>query len=588
MIFNLSAQDWGQVDIIWFLEIDYLNKTYRFSTLNMDLLDADGKSYPYIGGLEDFAVQLSMGKVGELFIEDSVAIAVTFPNKNIAKDIYNGQVISGSDCVLGFVLVRNGEIQQSFETRQFVYKGIVTEPVYGFPDNDLGHVQFSIENKALISQAPLLETILGPNIYIQDVTITPPKYYSLGIPFPTLDDLVNVADIHRGKVLPFVFGNLTGILRENNNITNIPISPAYVVAYDSVAPKPCFYIIAGHVTNATTVRVSNNVGDTPTNPTVHHLVGADNRAYAYFSIDGTTFTWSNSVAANDDRQVWVEWDNGGGYPNPFGDGELQGGGDICLFLLQQVTEEIDLQAWDSVKDILNQYEFGGYVNDDKITVFQFLEKFILPFLPISITNGPKGLKPVLDLRTHGFRLYPRKSIITGNDWERLGPVKTETTPEDIINYCEVRYAVNGITNTMTARTTVSNIGKDTPIVFDGFDIHRTSNLQYGLSSLADISVQRYGVKKRIVDVPYVYHWRTAVQIANDIVQKHALEIKMVSYSAGLSYGFLNVGDIISITDDDLGFDALKAQIVSKVYDSKRWIFDIQIHENPYINQKANV
>ena len=379
---NLAAKDWVQTDIIWFLELEYDGTTFRFSSITMNLSDTSGKSYPYIGGLEDVSILQRMGSVGKISTqEDSVSIAITFPNRNIAKEIYNGMILDGNTVQVGFVLIRGGQIVQSFEERQILYKGLITEPVYGYPESPAGYVEFSIENKAIYTEEPLLRTILGENLYIEDVSMTPNANIGQTPPFPVSDNIVNVADIHRGKVIPWVFGELGGILRENNTETNIPISPAYVVAYDSTRPKPCYYVIAGHATNATQVKLYNNLGE-ETTEAVSTFINVDNRTFSYVDIDGTSHSWTNSVAANNDRQVWVEWTNGAPYLNPFEDGDLKGGGDICLMLLQEITDSVDVQAWLALRPILNQYEFGGYVNDDEITIFEWLQKNIIPYLPL--------------------------------------------------------------------------------------------------------------------------------------------------------------------------------------------------------------
>ena len=116
------------------------------------------------------------------------------------------------------------------------------------------------------------------------------------------------------------------------------------------------------------------------------FVNIDNRVYTYVKLFLDTSPIPQSVAANSDRQVWVEWDDGGAYPNPVGTGNLSGAGDICLWLLSELTDDIDYEAWNSLRPYLNQYEFAGYVNDDKITVYQWLQKNILAHLPIHVVN----------------------------------------------------------------------------------------------------------------------------------------------------------------------------------------------------------
>lgn len=106
--------DWLDVDLLWFMEITYGGSTYRFSTITMDLVDSDGVSYPYIGGLEDVVISTSLQQVGDISTQaDSVSIGITFPNVNIAKNQMNGILLEGSQTKIGYVLIRDGEIQQT-------------------------------------------------------------------------------------------------------------------------------------------------------------------------------------------------------------------------------------------------------------------------------------------------------------------------------------------------------------------------------------------------------------------------------------------------------------------------------------------
>ena len=60
MYYGYGARtDWEEVDIIWTLEISYLGDDYRFASITIDLVDIDGKTYPYVGGLEDVVISTS-------------------------------------------------------------------------------------------------------------------------------------------------------------------------------------------------------------------------------------------------------------------------------------------------------------------------------------------------------------------------------------------------------------------------------------------------------------------------------------------------------------------------------------------------
>lgn len=564
-----TRNDWEEVDILWTLEVSYLGEEYRFATITLDLVDGAGKSYPYTGGLEDVVVSTSLQRVGDISAEaDSVSIAITFPNKNIAKLQMDGKFIEGSHAKIGYVLIKNGEIETQYDNRPTIFQGIITGPVYGHPNRPQGYVEFSIENKAMISSQGLLATILGENMYIEDVSCSNALYVSPE--WPQDRGLTEVQDIHRGKVIPWVFGELQAVQHSSGDTSSIPITPAYAIAYDpAAAHKPVYYLACGHVTNAASVNLFSNTGETDT-ATIETFVNIDNRTLTYFEIPNGSHI-PQSVAANDDREVWVEWDDGGAYPNPVGEGNLQGGGDICLWLLSELTTDVDYDSWNALRPFLNQYLFAGYVNDDKITVFQWLQKNIVAYLPIHIVNGPNGLKPVIDMFQSQVDIQPRLSIAEGPEFQRVGPVASMNTPEDVSNVVTVRYAMNGVVEDYSTFVQVSN-----KVPAAG----TLSSISYIAHPKSMISIQRYGEKKKVVELDFCYDNGTAQRIAQDILEREALPTKMIQYSVSLRYGYLVLGDIVEITDYDIGLDSHKAQIISKLFEDGRWLLEVKIDDNP--------
>jgi hypothetical protein len=561
--------DWLDVDLLWFMEITYGGSTYRFSTITMDLVDSDGVSFPYMGGLEDVVISTSLQQVGDISTQaDSVSIAITFPNVNIAKNQMNGILLEGSQARIGYVLIRNGQILQSYDERPIVFRGQVTGPVYGHPTRDVGYVEFSIENKVFISSQGLLATILGPNMFIEDISCSNALY----VPpeWPRDGQLTEVQDIHRGKVIPWVFGDLHGITQSNGQEVSIPITPAYVIAYDpSLATPAVYYLVCGHATNANTTNLFSNTGETDTSA-VSSFINIDKRVLSYITILDTS-TIPQSVAPNDDRQVWVEWDDGAAFPNPVGEGDLKGAGDICLWLLSELTNDLDYERWNALRPYLNQYEFAGYVNDEKITIMQWLQKEVIAHLPIHIVVGERGIMPVLDIFQAGIKVEPRLKVSEGAEFERNSPIETQNTTEDLVNNVTVRYARNGVIDDYSTFVQCSH---EVPAAGE------LTSTTYLANPKAMVSVQRYGVKTRVVELDFVYSNLTAQRIANDIIERLALPTRTVQYSVSIRYGYLQLGDIVELTDADLGFDSVRTQVISKLWDDSRWLIELKIDDNP--------
>ena len=78
----------------------------------------------------------------------------------------------------------------------------------------------------------------------------------------------------------------------------------------------------------------------------------------------------------------------------------------------------------------------------------------------------------------------------------------------------------------------------------------------------------------------MYNNLTAQRIAQDIIDKKSFMKKSIQYSVSLQYGYLELGDIIQITDEELGYINQKTQISQKIFDKNKWLITVKIDENP--------
>ena len=57
---------------------------------------------------------------------------------------------------------------------------------------------------------------------------------------------------------------------------------------------------------------------------------------------------------------------------------------MIVWALSALDVDYDREAFESVRPILNQYIFAGYVNDPGIKVYEYLQKYVIPFLPVAL------------------------------------------------------------------------------------------------------------------------------------------------------------------------------------------------------------
>ena len=108
-----------------------------------------------------------------------------------------------------------------------------------------------------------------------------------------------------------------------------------------------------------------------------------------------------------------------------------------------------------------------------------------------------------------------------------------------------------------------------------------------ISPYCILSQQIYGVQSSSLALDYVSDRDTAIKIGLDIIRRKSLPEKVCTYRASFSFGFLSVGDVIELTDTDIGLSQAKVQIVGKTYDGASWLYDIMFQENPIDNQRVS-
>ena len=219
---------------------------------------------------------------------------------------------------------------------------------------------------------------------------------------------------------------------------------------------------------------------------------------------------------------------------------------------------------------LCRYLFAGYINDPEIKCYQFMQQYIIPFLPVSLVAGATGLYPVIDHRLDDTYNNPRASIVASETFSRIQPVSP--SDNEIVNDLTVRFAPQGASSENDTYRGVAVIR---------YERLEGVNAQYEIvSPYAIVSFQRYGRREQSISLEYVHDRSTAIRIGLDYIRRKSLPEKRTSYRGAFSFGYLDVGDIISLTDDEIYLDEHRVQIVGKRYDGASWIYDILYQENP--------
>ena len=542
-------------EVVWLLELRFGGRDYRWATSHIALSNASGDSLDFSGSLEIGNFSESLARFTYTADAQSVALEVVFDDIDIAEQVSRGFYLGGVEGELSIVQVLNGAPSQAYEERSVLMRGSVADPQFGHPDRPVGYLAFSLEG-ALVEDSGSLRS--------QTEIVSSEKFGSLGA-WPSDNP-------HIDKPIPIVFGR-PGRYRKadsDGTVTSTDGSPAYIIelAGGAGGTTVSTLVIAGHPVLASSVRTKCE-RDGETQVTFDAAAG-DGIPYSFVDfgdIDGSGTNTGLSATETKETEWWIGWTRSGGYglENPWQSGTGLGrAGDLIRWALTYSTLPIDWGSWQAVADTLNGYEFSGYISED-VTPWDWLQP-IFELLPISVRRGVDGIYPVL--HDTGRDSTQAIKITTSPDFQRAGPVTTEGTIQDIHNRIELSHAYSGRKN--SART-YSALGQ--------FESH-SAEPETGSNSIVKRSEDRYGSRILSKSCSYLYERSTADRICYDLSRRHSLFARTVQYRADQSFVWIELGDLVAITDGDLGLSDQVSQVIARAWDGDSWIFTLVIDEDP--------
>ena len=537
-----TQTDYDRAQMVFLLSLDWNGQIYGFSSLPVSF-----EGIEYGGSLSEVTFSEQTDIIGLDVQANSFSCAVYFDGLDMIQQWRRGRTLEGVAATLSYILLKEGQIYSTKAV--LLLKGIIQEPIIGDPEEPVSFAAFTVEQKPYDIEVP----IIGAASEINERK------------HPNADESA------LGKFYPVVIGK-AGQTRKGSDTQQLFATPAYNnKAYDIGSPAhDVQFIVAGHACSGTTVQISDNV-KTPITKTLQSAVDTDLQPYSFIDLTGESFLYPGATSlsnnASHPSEFWITWTNGGGLRSPYRDGVLEGGGDICRWALSRTGVEVDHGAFANISPILNEYKFAGFINDSGMTTAQFLEDHILPFLPIEIRSGPKGLRPIL---AQYIALQHVQSVVSINagdgDWQQVGPLETQTNTSEIYNACRINYAYNSQEDSFFHTMYVGPQGRDKE--------DSKKNL-YSMSSS-----NRYGISQQTFDAFFIYDPRTAGRFAGDFIRRASFPVRYIRFAADIEYGWLQLGDIITITSTALYLDGQNCTIVGKSWDVTNWIFTLMIDDSP--------
>ena len=527
--------------LIWLLEVTFAGREHRFSTEPINISKNDGSTLCFEGGLDDPGFSETLSRFEHSIDQQVISLDLDF-NVDVAGLIQKGHYLSGARAELSCVLVSGGSVQQTYERRLIVLYGYIDSPQYAFPDQPVGLVSLSIEASAAQDNGRIIDSTMAIQSKVTTAGETP----------------------HDGKPYPIVFGTPGTYQDSDGTFRFFPGSPAYILNYTEATGSATRLLIAGHHVNAETVLIINNIGDRKYFDVVN---GADElgRNIAYCAV-----TYDAGVFDNREEPYWANWrdaegsDYGGAIKNPWRTNEdLVGAGDIIRYILQFSTLGVDHSEFAAVSDYLNRFKLSGYISDFEVSPWEWVSE-ISKVLPISIKNGPNGLYPIIhDVRAVSDLGF---NVDSSPEFQQISPVQVEAGLSEIYNSISIGYAFNANENS-PCRYAVTGIKQSGDPSSFSTDTTRSS-------------IARYGQRWRRIQSAYVYERSTAQKIIKYISDTQSLPARSVQYRASPRFAFLTLGDIVSLTDSNLGFTNQACFVSAKAWDVDSWVFTLTIDRIP--------
>lgn len=343
----------------------------------------------------------------------------------------------------------------------------------------------------------------------------------------------SAAEKTNGERYPIVIGQ-PGLISAS---TSVQAVPAYAVDSGNK-----YLLIAGHAVQATQVTVHQN-GSSATGP-VEYVADGTGRLVAIADVHNH-FTGITYQPNDTYRTSWTE---GPGLTRE-GGGAIRTAGEVLQWAVSQSTAPWDMVSVQVAARLLEGYQIDTSIVCDQtehLRPWDWLSAQLLPLLPVSIHGTARGLgvhvwplgeSPIANL-TRGLQGVFRVGRIQSEDRTRL---LTESA---------IRYAYDADHNLYAERVAAVSRSEDET---NGGGVHRA--LQAGRL--------RYGpgvIEAQFSDL--IYSASTAGAVVGWRSQELGLPAFFASYDLEQSWGWLRLGDQVTITDTEIGWSRRLAVIQS--------------------------
>ena len=499
-----SEDELRDARLVWLLDLYFGGVHYYFSTESRSIPSDDGDIF-YDGTLSNVGVEGEMEFGTPDFSMPSADVTVTF-KINLAELIARGVDLGSASAELSLFRSDSGD---DYDDRVVILQGPLDVPAYGAIGEP---VSFTIEADFIRNQ----NQIPGPNAVV--------------------DDGINWSfspEISQGAIYPIIFG-----APGNQSFAG---SPVYIVNDTGSGDRTG--LIANHPCTAAQVtligvKASDNSVFNKGAKTVTTDIDTSGEIYSYVTVPAADYEEGNTY--------WVRWDQGnGGLINPYTVSvtatgaktvaPLTGAGDILRYLLGLSGAKVDDARCFAASHSLNAIHLDFYIGEP-VDVMEFIKSELLPLLPCSLRSSGEGLYPVV-WRYDATEEDVKANLTADVDIYRSSMVEYQSST--VYNDITINYRHDAQFNRLVKRVTVTGDITQEPTGF----VYQNS---YALAS-----ANRYGLKSLSIETELISSRASAGRVVNWMSRAYSGQHRTIQYKARKKLAYIEIGDVISITDPDL-------------------------------------
>lgn len=525
--------------LVWLLDLEYAGTVYRWSSRPVEVT-ADTGTLTYPGGLSALDIEDSLGIVSESGDERSVSLSLLWPRPGVAALIQRGHDLAAALGQLSYLLEG-----QPWESRVVVIHGMLSQPEYEAADQP---VAFTLVERPWDDLA----------------SIVPPELQIDGVTWPT-----SPIQAHNQRYPIPIFGART-TPRTGVGGQSVGLSPAYALDLTSSGKEVETLILSAYPVAATAVTIGtliDNEYDPFTGPVTTFTDGLGRTVYGIdISTSSATFKKASSWYV-------LDWNEGGILGNLEGNRPINTAGELLYWLASRSSVRVDLPRFASVVDAL-AWPIEAYI-DEQASPLQYMVDRLLPILPVSLVCGPNGIQPVL----WRYDARPEDAVETienNRNAARVGAVTYTAKPSDLIQRIVLDYAFDAGANDYTRHMVVEPIpSRITPGgTVDPRKVHNAF-LRAASNRYSDDDPRRYRTLN--VESDLIGSDITASRFLAWKCRQVGYSPRLVEYEVGQEMGWVDLGAVVLLTDEEIALDAVVALVVGRnIADSGLWRLRLQI------------